>query len=85
MEVIGIVRKLDQLGRITLPAAMRKQFDLEFKTGVEIFVEGDSIILKKFKEKCLFCGSSEKVENYKGKNICEGCKNEMKQDELKVV
>ena len=60
MKSTGIVRKLDDLGRIVLPIELRRTLDIADKAPLEIFVEGDSIILRKYEPSCVFCGKSER-------------------------
>lgn len=78
MKSTGIVRQLDKLGRIVLPKELRKVFSIENEDNLEIYVEDDKIILKKYMPSCLFCGSDEDVVEYKGKHICKRCLDEMK-------
>jgi len=69
MNTTGVVRRLDELGRITLPIELRRSFQLEEKDAVEIFVDGDSIILKKHMSSDIFTGSTEDLIEYKGKLV----------------
>ena len=73
MNSTGIVRKVDELGRIVIPIELRRTLDIEIKDALEIYVDRDQIILKKYEPACLFCGNARDVKNYKGKNICEEC------------
>ena len=73
MKSTGIVRKVDELGRIVLPIEMRRVLDISEKDTVEIYVEGENIILRKFQPFCVFCGSSEKTVSYRDKHICTDC------------
>lgn len=73
MKSTGIVRKVDELGRIVLPAELRRTLGIAEKDPLEIFVDGPSVILQKFEERCVFCGNAEKVRSFKGKNICAQC------------
>lgn len=73
MKSTGIIRKLDELGRIVLPIEMRRSFNLAEKDAVEIYVEGDSIILRKHQPNCLICGESKNLVEYKGKLFCRSC------------
>jgi len=73
MKSTGIVRKVDELGRIVLPIEMRRTLDIAEKDALEIYVEGDSIILKKFQPTCVFCDNPRGVINFKGKNVCPDC------------
>ncbi len=73
MKSTGIVRRVDELGRIVIPIELRNKLKIEVKDPIEIYVDGSSIILKKFQEDCVFCGSTKKVVDYKGKLICSKC------------
>lgn len=66
MKSTGIVRKVDELGRIVLPIEMRRTLDIAEKDTLEIYVEGDSIILRKFQAACVFCDSAKDIINFKG-------------------
>ena len=80
MKSTGIVRKVDELGRIVLPAEMRKIFDINEKDAVEIFTKDDMIVLKKWEAVCIFCGSQLELKMFKDKNICAKCAKESKND-----
>ena len=74
----GTIRKIDTAGRIVLPKSIRNTFALkEDVDAVEIFVEGDSIILKKYTPNCMFCGGSEELIDFKGHRICSKCAREL--------
>ena len=78
MKSTGIVRKVDELGRIVLPIELRRTLEISEKDGMEIYVEGSSIVIKKYSPSCLFCGNSTDVSLYKEKNICKTCMKELK-------
>ena len=78
MKSTGIVRKVDELGRIVLPIELRRTLNIDIKDSIEIYVENDSIVLKKFEPTCIFCGSNENLKTFLDKNVCEKCLNEMK-------
>lgn len=78
MKSTGIVRKVDELGRIVLPIELRRTLNIDIKDSIEIYVENDSIVLKKFEPTCIFCGSNENLKIFHDKNVCEKCLNEMK-------
>ena len=82
MKSTGIVRKVDELGRIVLPIELRRTLDIVEKDAIEIYVDGASIILKKYEPTCIFCGDARNVINYKGKNICSACMKELNQAQL---
>ena len=73
MKSTGIVRKIDELGRIVLPIELRRTLGIEEKDRIEIFVDGESIILRKYQPTCIFCDNAKDIINYKGKNICPDC------------
>lgn len=73
MKSTGIVRKVDELGRIVLPIELRRTLGIEVKDRIEIFVDGESIILRKYQPACIFCDNAKDIINYKGKNICPDC------------
>lgn len=79
MKPVGVVRKVDQLGRIVLPKSLRKRYQMNEGDPVEILVQGDHIILERYKPKCIFCSNQEQVVEYEGRFICQGCLEEMKQ------
>ena len=76
MKSIGIVRKIDELGRIVLPIELRNKMDINTKDSVEIFVDNDKIILKKYQPCCVFCGNADNTM-FKGKLVCRDCIEEM--------
>ena len=73
MKSTGIVRIVDELGRIVLPIELRRTLGIEEKDRIEIFVDGESIILRKYQPGCIFCDNAKDIINYKGKNICPDC------------
>jgi len=78
MKSTGIVRKVDELGRIVLPIELRRTLDIAEKDALEIYVDGPTIILKKYEPACIFCDNAKDVKQYKGKNICPDCLVELK-------
>lgn len=82
MKFLGIVRKVDELGRIVLPIETRKRLDLGPKDPVEIFVEKDRVVLKKYEPCCIFCGDADDVIMYKDKRICRSCLEELKKTDI---
>lgn len=77
MKSIGIVRRVDELGRIVLPIELRRTLDIAERDPLEIYVDGTSIILKKHECACVFCGSTKNVTLFKEKNICDACLQEL--------
>ena len=78
MKSTGIVRNTDNLGRIVLPIELRRHLGIDDKDAVEIYVEDDTIVLKKHAPACIFCGNAKDVENIHGKNVCRECLDAMK-------
>ena len=74
MKSTGMVRRIDSLGRIVLPIELRRELELDDDSSLEIFVEGNQIILKKYEPSCIFCGEAKDVITYKGRNICASCR-----------
>lgn len=79
MKSTGIVRKVDELGRVVIPIEIRNKFNIAEKDPIEIYVEGSSIILKKFEPNCVFCGSTKDLVEYKDKLVCAKCTDTLKQ------
>lgn len=77
MKSTGIVRKVDDLGRVVLPSELRKNLGIELRDNVEIYVSGESIILKKYQPSCVFCETVDNITVFKGKNICKDCLKQM--------
>ena len=73
MKSTGIIRKMDELGRVVIPIEIRNQFNIAEKDPVEIYVDGSSIVIKKYEPNCIFCGNTESLINYNDKLICEDC------------
>ena len=73
MKATGIIRKVDELGRVVIPIEIRNKFDISEKDPIEIYVEGTSIILKKYEPNCIFCGSTKNLTSFKDKLICSKC------------
>ena len=73
MKSTGIVREIDTLGRIVLPIELRRTFDISPKDPIEVYTEGELIVLKKFQNSCLFCGETEGLVDYKEKYVCPDC------------
>ena len=80
MKATGIVRKMDELGRVVIPIELRRTLDIAERSALEIFTDDDRIILHKYEpsNSCVFCGSTGDVASFKGKNICKKCLKDMK-------
>lgn len=73
MKSTGIIRKVDDLGRIVLPIELRRTLDISERDELEICMENDRIILRKYEPDCVFCGSFQNLIQYRSKNVCEDC------------
>jgi transcriptional pleiotropic regulator of transition state genes len=78
MKATGIVRKLDPLGRVVLPIELRRTMDINTDDPLEIFVDEDMIILKKYEPSCIFCNEAKNVSMYKDKLICSDCLDDLR-------
>lgn len=78
MKSTGMVRPVDELGRIVLPKELRKSLDINARDSVEIFTDGGRIILQKYEPACIFCGNADHVVYYEGKRICSDCLAKLK-------
>lgn len=79
MKSTGIIRSIDELGRIVVPKEMRLKMGIESQDPIEIYVEGDKIILKKYENSCAFCDGNENLTEFKGKMLCPSCIKEIKE------
>jgi transcriptional pleiotropic regulator of transition state genes len=74
MKATGVVRRTDNLGRVTLPIELRQRFDLSRGDAVEIYTDNNNIIMRRFELSCIFCGSTKGITEFKGKAVCEKCR-----------
>ena len=77
MKSIGVVRRLDVLGRLALPKELRRSMNIGKGTPMEMLVDGESLILKKYEPECVFCGNAERVQDFHGKRVFAGCAREL--------
>ena len=82
MKSTGIVRRVDNLGRIVLPIELRRTLNIEIKDLLEIFVEGESVILRKYEPTCVFCGEDKRISNFRGKCVCANCLRDLQKQAL---
>lgn len=82
MKSTGIVRKVDELGRVVIPIELRRTLGIDVKDALEIYVDTGNIILRKYEPACTFCGSSEDILTYKGKTLCRSCLKDIEQTYL---
>ncbi len=79
MKSTGIVRKVDELGRIVLPIELRRTLGIAEKDALEIYVDGENIVLKKYEPACIFCNNAKDIIVFKNRNICSKCISELKE------
>ena len=79
MKSTGIVRKIDDLGRVVLPMELRNKLKIKEKDPIEIYVDGSSIVLRKFEPNCTFCGNAKNLISYKDRLVCDKCLHTMLQ------
>lgn len=77
MKATGILRRVDEMGRVVIPKELRESLELKSEDPIEIFVENDKIVLQKYEESCLFCDNSDNIIIYMGKRVCNSCLEEM--------
>ncbi|MBQ8331357.1 MAG: AbrB/MazE/SpoVT family DNA-binding domain-containing protein [Clostridia bacterium] len=80
MKSTGVVRKVDELGRIVLPIEIRKTLDIQQKDAIEIFTDEDKIILQKYQPSCIFCNNADDIIYFNGKRVCGACVAKMKKE-----
>ncbi len=78
MKATGIARPVDPLGRVVIPVELRRSLNIKTDDALEVYVDGDYIMLKKYEPACIFCGDAKDVVNVKGKKVCKACLQEMK-------
>lgn len=78
MKSTGIVRKLDQLNRIVVPKELIKTHNLKDNAALEIFTEGENIILRKYTPGCTFCNNLDNLKDFEGHKICGDCREKLK-------
>lgn len=77
MKATGVVRKVDDLGRIVMPIELRRTLGIEIKDPIEVFVDDEYVLLKKYQPACILCGEAKELIHFEGKNICRKCINEI--------
>lgn len=73
----GIARKIDDLGRIVIPAETRRLFNIREGDQISISIEGANIVLRKVEDTCTFCGTTDHVSVFRGKGICATCRSQL--------
>ena len=77
MKSTGMIRRIDELGRIVIPKEIRKKLNINIKDPMEIYADGNSVTLKKIEDKCVFCGNNKHLISFKEKLICQNCFDEL--------
>jgi transcriptional pleiotropic regulator of transition state genes len=77
MKSTGIVRKVDELGRVVIPIELRRTLGIGEKDALEIYVDGEKIMLKKYEPACIFSGNADELVYFKGKMVSRGCIEEL--------
>ena len=77
LKSTGIVRKVDELGRVVIPIELRRTLGIEVKDALEIYVDGEKIILKKYEPACIFCGNADNVKHFNSRIVCRECIKQM--------
>ena len=82
MKATGIVRKVDELGRVVIPIELRRTLGIAERDALEIYTDEDRIVLRKYEPTCtcIFCGRADDVAPFKGRNICQRCAKELRQE-----
>ena len=80
MKSTGMIRRIDELGRIVIPKEIRKKLEINIKDPMEIYVDGRAITLKKVEDNCVFCGGNKNLINFKEKLICEKCLDSLRKE-----
>lgn len=78
MKSTGIIRQIDELGRFVLPVEIRRALGINLKDSLEIAVDGDRVVLRKYEPACLFCGNTEENVLFAGKRLCRKCLDQLK-------
>ena len=82
MKSTGIIRTVDSVGRMVLPAEIREKFGIKEGGELEIFVDSNSIVLKKYEPTCIFCGGAKEITVFKDRNVCKKCLDKLKTIQL---
>ncbi|MGM0651413.1 MAG: AbrB/MazE/SpoVT family DNA-binding domain-containing protein [Bacillota bacterium] len=80
LKSTGIVRKVDELGRVVIPIELRRTLGIEVKDALEIYVDEERIILKKYEPACLFCGNADNVKHFGSRIVCRECINKLAEE-----
>lgn len=81
MKATGVVRKVDELGRIVIPIELRRTLGIDVKDPLEIFIDKDMIVLRKYEPFCIFCTGNDVLKEYEGKRVCIHCRTRLSKDD----
>ncbi|MDE7390450.1 MAG: AbrB/MazE/SpoVT family DNA-binding domain-containing protein [Lachnospiraceae bacterium] len=84
MKRAGDLCKIDNLGRIVIPARLRKKYDFKQNDTLELFMDNDCLVMKKYIPTCIFCGKDEEIVEFQNKFVCKTCVNELEQIKSKI-
>ncbi len=79
MKSTGVVRKIDELGRVVIPKSVREILDIPNESPLEIFIDEDRIVLQKYQPSCIFCDSVDNILFFNKKRVCEACLKKLKE------
>jgi transcriptional pleiotropic regulator of transition state genes len=75
LKATGIVRRVDELGRLVLPVELRRTLGISNGAALEILTEGETVMLRRYTPLCVFCGSGGEMVNHHGKQVCVNCRS----------
>lgn len=78
MKATGIVRIMDNLGRVVIPKELRRTLEINEGDGLAFFTDGEYIVMQKHAPGCIFCGEAANIQKFKGKDVCIKCKQDIK-------
>ena len=81
MKRAGVISKIDRLGRILIPKPLRTKYNLNENDKIEFYIEPDALVMKKFEESCIFCGSTDDLTEFRDQTVCKRCLNELRSAE----
>ena len=74
MKSTGIIRQVDKMGRVVIPKEIRDQLNIKNEVdSLEVFMQDDNIVLRKYRPACFFCDTLDELVNFKGYNVCVNC------------
>lgn len=78
MKSTGFVKKIDELGRILIPKELRSSMELDTRDALEMFVDGDRLVLQKYQPACIFCNNADEIIFFEGRRVCASCLSKLK-------